>query len=409
MSDRGPADSARVVIAGGGIAGVEALLGLRQLAGDRVELTLVSPQPEFTYKPMLVDEPFDLGPAERHELAALTGEMGARFVLQALGSVSPAEHRVELGDGSTLDYDQLVVCLGGRFRPAFDLGTTFPGPEPLRIDDVIERAAAEFDGRVAFVVPPGVGWPLPIYELALMTDRRARDQGTEIECAVITPEESPLAIFGHEPSSAVARLLEARKIEVRTGAYAHESNGGLVLTPGDRKLEASAIVALPVLDGPAVPGLPADEGGFIPINDHARVRDTEDVYAAGDGTNFPIKQGGLATQQADAAAEEIAARAGADVDPKPFHPVLRGKLIAGDETLSLEQDVSGGGGEGTASADYLWWPPHKVAGRYIALLLEGERSGERDPLAPAHPIDVEVQLPKHWHDDPTALDPYSPS
>ena len=391
------------------MAGLEALLALQALGGDRVALTLVSPEPEFTYKPMLVDEPFELGPAERHELAPLAQELGAEFLMQPLSAVQPGEHRIVLGDGSTLEYDQLVVCVGGRFRPAFELGTTFPGPKPLRVDDIIERAASEYQGRIAFVVPPGVGWPLPIYELALMTERRARQEGrSEVKCVVVTPEEAPLAIFGKAPSDAVAALLAARGIEFRGGAYAHESNGGLVVTPGDRRIEASAVVALPLLDGPAIKGLPADEGGFIPIDDHARVHDTEDVYAAGDGTNFPIKQGGLGTQQADAAAEEIAARAGADLTPSPFHPVLRGKLIAGDETLSLSQDVAGGAGEGVASSDYLWWPPHKVAGRYIERVLDERAPGQSDPLAPTPPVDIEVKLPSHWYDDPMGLDPYSP-
>ena len=49
--------------------------------------------------------------------------------------------------------------------------------------------------------------------------------------------------------------------------------------------------------------------------------------------------------------------------------MLRGKLLTGDESLSLSTDVAGGGGEGVASADYLWWPPHKISSRYLAPLL----------------------------------------
>ena len=123
------------------------------------------------------------------------------------------------------------------------------------------------------------------------------------------------------------------------------------------------------MDGPALPGLPQDEAGFIPIDDHARVTGVDDVYAAGDGTNFPIKQGGLGTQQADAAAAHIAQRLGALIAVEPFHPVLRGKLITGDESLHLRADVAGGGGVDEVSLDCLWWPPHKVSGRYLAPFL----------------------------------------
>ena len=51
----------RVVIAGGGVAGLEAMLALRELAGDRVDIELLSPSDEFVYRPMLVAEPFGSG------------------------------------------------------------------------------------------------------------------------------------------------------------------------------------------------------------------------------------------------------------------------------------------------------------------------------------------------------------
>ena len=142
------------------------------------------------------------------------------------------------------------------------------------------------------------------------------------------------------------------------------------------------MIALPALEGPGIAGLPSDAEGFIPIDERARVKGVEDVYAAGDGTTFPIKQGGLATQQADAAAEHIAARFGADIDPQPFHPVLRGMLLTGDDSLSLAHSLTGGEGEGSASADYLWWPPHKVSGRYLAPWMAGGRCiANRSPRA----------------------------
>jgi sulfide:quinone oxidoreductase len=279
--------------------------------------------------------------------------------------------------------------------------------EPLRIDELLDDAAAAPSRRIAFVVPPGVTWPLPLYELALMARRRAEARDlAALELVVVTPESAPLIMFGSVASAEVEALLRARRIEVQTGTYAHDpGNGALLLTPGDRRLDAGSVVAMPHLEGPAIPGLPADEHGFIPIDEHARVPGADDVYAAGDGTTFPIKQGGIATQQADAAAEHIAARAGAPVDPQPFRPVLRGKLLTGEESLHLKHDLSGGAGEGTAALDYLWWPPHKISGRYLAAWL-GETTPHVDPAPPRRPIDVEVGLPVEWHREPMALDPH---
>jgi sulfide:quinone oxidoreductase len=262
--------------------------------------------------------------------------------------------------------------------------------------------------RIAFVVPSHITWALPIYELALMTQRRALELRLgDVGLTVVTPEQSPLAIFGPAASAAVGQLLAARGIEVQTGTWARAvEDGELILTPGDRRLEAAEVVALPETEGPAIAGLPMDEEGFIPIDEHARVEGVEDVYAAGDGTNFPIKQGGLGTQQADAAAEHIAHRLGAAIEVEPFHPVLRGKLLTGDESLHLRAEVTGGAGTEEASLDCLWWPPHKISGRYLApFLYHGEVHAEPEP--PRHPLEVEVALPKEWHRDPMALDPYS--
>lgn len=409
MGDGAAEKRARVVIAGGGIAGLEALLALRDLAGERVDMTLVAPRPDFVYKPLTVEEPFSSQPAEQRELEPIAAELGAGFVQQPVTRVDTRCKSVELGDGAELDYDMLVVCVGARARPAFRNAITFEvAGEPLRIDDLLAQVQASEGKRIAFVVPSGMSWPLPIYELALMTRRRAEESGAgDVSITVATPESAPLVIFGPIASDAVAQALRARRIETITDARATDTEENIVLHPGDRPLEAELVVALPALEGPAIPGLPADQAGFIPIDDHARVEGLDDVYAAGDGTTFPIKQGGLGTEQADAAAEQISARVGAPVDPQPFRPVLRGKLITGAESLSLRADVAGGAGEGIASEDYLWWPPHKVSGRYLAPWLAGTTAhGEPEP--PPHTIDVEVALPGEWHREPMAIDPDGP-
>jgi sulfide:quinone oxidoreductase len=396
----------RVVIAGGGIAGLEALLALRDLAGDRVATTLVAPTDEFVYKPLAVEEPFVPGSVERRELRPIVEGAGARFVREQLSAVRPDGRVCELGDGSTLDYDSAVICVGARPRIAFAGAETLrTSGEPIDIDALLRKAADHPTRRLALLLPARGSWPLPVYEFALLATRRARQLGLDVKQTVVTPEAAPLIIFGPGASDAVAATLSARGIEVLTGKRAEEKTPGtVVLMPGHETLEAGAAVAMPALQGPAIAGIPADDHGFIPIDEHCRVRGHDDVYAAGDGTNFPVKHGGLGTEQADAAAESIAALAGAEVDVQPFRPVIRGKLITGDESLSLSAPLTGGAGEGEASLDYLWWPPHKVAGRYLAAYLAGDTP--REEMAPPQGVEVEVELPREWHRDPMALDPY---
>lgn len=409
MSHPTPQRPLQVVIAGGGIAGLETLLALRDLADDRVELTLVAAGPDFFYKPLVVGEPFAAAHADRLALEPIARNFGARFVEQAVSGVLPDRHVIALASGDELSYDVLVVCVGAQSRPAYRRALTFDTKNPLELNGILADLDGGYSKHITFMVPPGATWALPIYELALMTERQTWGMGLDdVRYTVVTPETEPLAIFGKAASSAIAALLARRGIDVITGSYAREDDEGtFVLVPGDRTLDVGRAVALPVSHGPHVPGLPSGDDGFIPIDDHSRVRGLDDVYAAGDGTNFPIKQGGIATQQADAAAEHIAARAGAPLDAQPFRPVLRGKLLTGDKPLYIRHDVRGGAGDDSASDDHLWWPPHKVSGRYLAPWLARE-TGHSDPEPPTRPLEVEVKLPQEWHRDPMAIDPYGP-
>ena len=396
----------RTLIAGGGVTGLEALLALKDLAGDRVDVTLVAPTPEFVYKPLAVRSPFGPEGATRFELEPRVREAGATFIQRAVRRIAPDRRQAELDDGSGLDFDAAIVCVGARPRVVFGHAETLrTSGDPIDIDSVLRRASEHESKRMVFVLPPTGSWPLPVYELALMSDQRARELSLELELTIVTPEPEPLFVFGRHASDAVAALLATRGVQVRTSARASEDAAGvLTLQPGRERLDAGAVVALPELQGPALPALPADERGFIPIDEHARVRGVEGIYAAGDGTNFPVKHGGLGAQQADAAAEHLAAEAGAEIEPRPFHPVIRGKLLTGDDSLSLQADIGGGGGEGRSSLDALWWPPQKIAGKYLAALLSGGEPHELGP-PPDHGIEVEVALDREWHRQPMALDP----
>ena len=157
-----------------------------------------------------------------------------------------------------------------------------------------------------------------------------RQKGLERELVLVTPEPRPLALFGDRASATVAEMLAAAGVEFVGESHVEPVEGAVRLLPGGRMIAADRLVALPLLRGPELDGVPSEpDFGFIPVDPHGRVDGLDGVYAAGDATNFPIKQGGLATQQADAVAEHVAARHGVRLDPAPFRPVLRGMLFAG--------------------------------------------------------------------------------
>lgn len=396
-----------VVIAGGGVAAVEAALALRDLAGERVTLTIVSPRPDFVLTPLAVGAPFSVAHADHRPLTGLADELGATVVAAAVRRVDPARHTVELSDDTELSYDALLLAPGARRVAAYARVLTFdPEHDPTALAGIVADIEEGYSHSVAFVVPPGASWPLPAYELALLTARDVRAMGADATITLVTPEEAPLGLFGAAASDAVGTLLDAAGIVLEAGAYAEVHAGGRIeLTPGGREISVQRIVALPVLQGPRIPGVPRDDEGFIPIDDHARVVGVADVYAAGDGTTFPVKQGGIATQQADAAAALIAAAAGADVETGPFRAVLRGRLLTGAAEQFLRRDPEDG--EGRTQSEPLWWPPTKVAGRYLGpwLAARGDRSGDPPPSAS---VEVEVPLPADPGDAATGTEPLGP-
>jgi sulfide:quinone oxidoreductase len=378
-----------VVVAGGGVAAIEAMLALRDIAGDRVSMTLVAPQEDFHYRPLSVGEPFALGRALGLPLATVARDVGADLLLGALAAVDADAHTARLESGETLSYDALLVAVGARRLPALQHAKTFRGQEDSEsVHGLIQDIEGGYSRRIVFVVPAGVAWALPIYELALMAAQRVYEMSTpDVELTIVTPEERPLGIFGSDVSDDLEKMLDEAGIAIETSSRAEiPATGTVVLHPHGKVIEADRILALPVTTPIPIDGLARDRDGFIPVDSHGHVQGADDVYAAGDGTWFPVKQGGLACQQADAAAESIAAQAGADVDPAPFRPVLRGKLMTGARPLYMRSDISGRAGDDSASSGHtLWWPPGKVAGAYLAPYLAArEEQGPRGIVPPSH-------------------------
>jgi sulfide:quinone oxidoreductase len=352
-------DRFSVVIAGGGVAAIEGLLRLRRLAGDAVKITLLAPNEEFAFRALSVKEPFALGAAERHPIRQIVRDTGAEWVEDTLSWIDPDGQVVHTGDGAELPYDALLIAVGARMAPAFEHATTFRDAEAdALLSGLVEDIEGGYTKRVAFIAPSGPVHQLPLYELALMTAERAKGMGmTDVELTLATPDEAPLAVFGPNVSDAVVGLLDAAGIAVHTSTAA-EVTGPRSLRLGSQELEADRIVALPAISGPAIRGLPgAGANGFIPVDAHCEVPGTGGrVFAAGDATNFPVKHGGLGSEQADTAAAAIAFLAGADVDTQPFQPEIRGMLLTGGAPLYMSARLIGSGSFQSEVSDKPLWP-----------------------------------------------------
>jgi len=394
----------KIVIAGAGVAAIEALLALRAQPVE-LDIEVVAPGDSFLYRPVTVAEAFDAGEARAFELHTILDEHDARRHVDTLVGVDPLQRTAFTRSGAALPYDDLIIALGARAVPAVPGALAFRGrPDVAALREILGDLAAGRISRLAFALPGESTWPLPLYEMALLATSRVSGSRDQRRIVFVTPEARPLELFGARASQAVADLLEARGVEVHTEALPVAFTDGALRLAGGSTVAADRVVALPLLRGPRLAGLPSDADGFIPVDAFGRVKGAPGVYAAGDAVAFPLKQGGLATQQADVIAETIAAAAGAPVTPRPFRPVIRGLLLTGGEPIYLRAGAQAGRIESSVASDAaiaaavgsagrhhesssstrpLWWPPAKIAGRYLAPYLATARPYPlaRSPLA----------------------------
>lgn len=367
-----------VVIAGAGRAGLEAMFGLRRLAGSRARVTVVAPNEVFGNHALDVLLPFATPRARGQNLAALAAAAGAEVRHARVTSIDVDEHHVITDVGETVSYDALLLAIGAVQRAPMPHALCFGSDGSLeRMHGLVQDVEAGYVRRIAFVMPRGATWPVTLYELALMTAERAFDQCQACELTLLTGEPAPLAIFGAASAGALRDRLVNAGITLRTSVDVEvPARGRVEIDRGAERLSVDRVITVPVLDGPAVAGLGHDGNGFLVIDDHGRVDGAADVYAAGDVTSGPIKHGSLACRQADAAAEAIAAQAGAALEPTPISPVLEGVVLTERDALLLRcaaqapdtpPAVLRRGAPG--------WPPTKITGRELAHHLDAPRSG----------------------------------
>ena len=342
------------LIAGGGPAALEAALTLRDIAPD-IRVGLLVPEREYLYRPVSVFDPFAGARVRRYAYAELA-VLGIDVHHDRLMRVE-ADRRVVVTDhGAEHPYDALLVALGSQRRNALPRVLTFGGVDEIeRMHGLVQDVEGGYARRLAFVAPAGVSWTLPIYELALLTAERAHDLSLDrLEITLATHEQRPLEVFGDGASALIEKLL---------------AEAGVRFVTGDDFGTADRVVALPVPAGRRIAGLPADELGFLPVDAHGAVQGVDGVWAAGDCTDRPIKQGGLAAQEAAAAARAIAAAAAGTEPEAPDDLVLRAMLILRRHTLFLRRRLDGID-PGTSSPRALWWPPAKIAGERLTPFLD---------------------------------------
>ncbi len=323
------------VIVGGGFGGLEAALYLRQRLGDAAGVTLVSEQPAFVFKPYLTYVPFGLPPEDvRLDLADLARAQSFRFQQGIAHGVDP-ERRALRVSGQDLFYDALFLATGATADPrampglhehALILGREGDMLRPRRAlgqlqDDVRAGAARR---RVVLLVPPGCGWAGALYELAFMLSTWLdwKDARSGVEIMLLTAEQRFMEAFGTSVHEMLQKEMRQRGIGVRRHPRPQRVEKGALVFPEEGRLRYDLLIAAPAHEASVRwEALPTDEHGFLRTEMASRrVVGHPDIYAAGDASDYPVKQGFLALLQADAAAEDWAARVRGQAPAFAFEP-----------------------------------------------------------------------------------------
>ena len=349
-------------------------------------MTLVSADPDLTYRPSAAFQAFGHPVPPRCDLAAIARDLEASFRMGRLEAVAPQNRSVRLSSGLRLDYDALILCTGARATASLPGALTFRDQRDI---PALRRTLRELESgkltRLAFAVPSGTTWTLPLYELALLSAVHRNLCRSTTEVVLVSPEHGPLEGFGEEASLMVADVLLDRGVRFIGDSPATGWSDGTLIVQGDAPVSAERVITVPQLRVNRIAGIPASWWGFVPTDSYGRVEGLTDVYAAGDMITYPVKQGGLATQQADRIAHVIASGLGAPVKELQTSHVLRARLLGGERPLLLRAELDWNGrpesgtveeGDPASAAD-----TSKIFGRYLTPYLEGLGFGESAPIA----------------------------
>ena len=368
----------RVVIAGAGVAALEALAGLAKRVGDRAQLTLVAPDPSFGYRPASTARPFSLGPERELPIGDIARDMGAHVVRDTVVLVDEPLGKILTHDGDAVPFDALLLAVGTQLTWPREDGIHWGrGEESARAFAALLAEVEREPGlKVGLIVPEGVCWPVDAYELALILAAGARaDGGTQI--SLVTSEARPLEALGRLVSDAIAGEVERSGVKLTTET---PDAGGL---PFDR------VLSIPASAGIRLSGVPRGAAGLIHVAADSRVQGMERVWAVGDCTASVLKHASVAVRQSDAAVEGItAAITGASPEGPLPEPRLHGVFVLPGRSLSGSIWVR----PGEPLTHCLWWPPGRAAGAHLAPYLSS-----RDPAVRRgvvwHPHGLPVDVP----------------
>jgi sulfide:quinone oxidoreductase len=328
----------RVVVLGSGFAGLETAFRLRQEAGDEVKLVVVSDTDDFLFKPGTIYLPFGEAAAKlRIPLARAMRRRDITLHVDKVVRVDTGRGAVRTDRGDTIDYDHLVIATGASMRPDEVPGLAeharqiwTPGQMHGLGDDlqrVVQLARRGQRQHVLFVVPPNNKCAGPLYEIAFMLDTwlRRREVRGDVDITFTTYESDFIQAFGPKLHDIASNRFALREIDAYTKAAVTKVSEREAAFADGSVRPFDLMVTFPQYVAAAdYPGLPVDSRGFLHCHKASRaVVGHDEIYAAGDAGDFPVKQADLALLQAGAIALDIAAAVRRRPPEGGFEPISR--------------------------------------------------------------------------------------
>ena len=316
------ASKPKIVVLGGGFAGLESAFYLRKRVRDNADITVVSADDRFLFKPNTIYIPFGTDPASlTFPLEPAVQKKDISLVHARAGAIDPDKRLISLDGGEKIEFDYLVVATGAAMRPEEVPGLGEHASSIWTTDDMLRlrrsfqeiSAAAESGARrrVLFLVPRNNKCSGPLYEMVQMLETWLRGKGVRqtVDITYSTHETAYIQVFGPRLDDAVAQEFDRRDISGHRGYAVQRVEDGVAHYENGRSLPYDLLVTLPpYIASTPFENLPADDRGFIATDPASRrVAGYPNIFAVGDAADFPVKQAFLAFLEADAAAEHLSA------------------------------------------------------------------------------------------------------
>ena len=314
----------KVLVLGGGFAGVEAAIYLKK---QDLDVTLVSDRDYFYIYPTSIWIP--TGEATREDVSVpldkLAMNHGFQLIIDPVAKLEAAEKKVTLQSGRVLDeYAYIVVALGQDKIQLKGMDHTLSicgKPEEAttlyeRLDTLIQKnegkIAMGFGGNPKDTSAVRGG---PAFEVLFNVDTYLKKKGVRenFELTFFAPMEKPGQKMGEKALVMLDKMFKMTNIHKKVGSkITHFEKDGIYFEDGT-KVESDLTMFISAGTGHSIlrdSGLPLSDAGFVVTNEYNEIEGHDGIYAIGDsaslmGPEWRAKQGHIAERMAKNVAYNI--------------------------------------------------------------------------------------------------------